>query len=142
MPKVYFSLQEANELVKKIRMDVERVGFLVESLELLDNTKVIFDEANMENLMLEVELNKSFHEKNLELYMLLGDLIKKGCVIRDINDIEIDFYSKLKDKDIFLCWKPSEEKIFFWHEMGEQKDKRKPVKSLENSYLNRLERLR
>jgi len=143
MAKIYFSLQQANELVKKIVQDVERLSQLKDELELIDNTRIVFDEHNMESLLLEVELNKNFHEKNIELYSLLGYLIRKGCVIRSLdNGIEIDFYSKLMDRDIFLCWAPKEEQILFWHELKEQKGNRKPVRLLESDYFERLKSLK
>jgi len=142
MPKIYFSLHEANELVKKIKPELERIIQLTEELELLDNTKIILDEVSVENLMLEVELNKNFHEKNLELYSTLGLLIRKGCVIRDINDIELDFYFRFNDRDIFLCWTPHDNAVKHWHETGENKSKRKSVKLLERTNFEKLERLR
>lgn len=142
MPKIYFSLHEANELLKQIKPDLERIQQLAEELEMLDNTKIILDEVNVENMLLEVELNKSFHEKNLQMYATLGGLIRKGCVIRDIEDVEIDFYSKLGEKDIFLCWMPHDGVVKHWHELDENKSSRKSVKLIERNYMQKLESLR
>jgi len=142
MPKIYFSLKQANELLKKLRPEVERVSELNEQLQMLDNTKIEFDEDNIENFLLEVELNKNFHEKNVELYSLLGFLIRQGCVMRDLDKMEVDLYSKFNDKEILFCWKANEETIQFWHYPGEDITKRKPIKQVEEAYFEQLRRMK
>jgi len=140
--KMYFSLQEVNEIIKKVKEDVTKIIQLRDELDLLDNTKIEFDEANVENFLLEVELNKSFHEKNIELYSTIGKLIRLGCIIKNLDDMEIDFYSKLDNKDILFCWHPEDEKILFWHYPGEEHAKRKPVQQIEKKYFEQLKKLR
>ena len=142
MVKIYFSLKQANELVKKIRPEVERLAELNEQLAMLDNTKIEFDEENMENFLLEVELNKNFHEKNIELYTLIGMLIRQGCVIRDLDKMEIDFYSKHETKEILFCWLPGEESVKYWHYPNEDISKRKSVKMVEDAYFEQLKRMK
>jgi hypothetical protein len=142
MHKIYFSVKQANELIKKIRPEVERIVALNEELSLLDNTKIEFDEENIENFLLEVELNKSFHEKNVELYALLGDLIRQGCIVRDLEKMEIDFYSKLDAKEIILCWKPNEDSIKHWHEVGAELEERKPIRLVEEAYFEQLKKMK
>ena len=142
MSRVYFSLKQANELIKKVKIEVERVLQLNEELTLIDNTKIEFDDDSMENFLLEIELNKNFHEKNLELYSLMGYLIRQGCVMRELDKLEIDFYSKFEGKEILFCWTPSEESIKFWHLPGEGMDKRKPVDQIEESYFEQLKKMK
>ncbi|VVB76293.1 Uncharacterised protein [uncultured archaeon] len=142
MPKIYFSLRQANELVKRIRKDVELLSDLNEQLSMLDNTKIEFDDDSLENFLLEVELNRHFHEKNVEMYSLLGSLIRQGCVVRDLEKMEIDFYSKHSEKEIVLCWRPSEEHVMFWHYPKEGLEKRRSVKELEDAYLAKLDRMK
>lgn len=142
MPKVLFSLSEANAIVKKIKPLVERLEQLNEQLYLLDNTKIEFDDENMENFLLEVELNKNFHEKNVELYSILGSLVKQGCVVRDIERHEYDFYSRFGDKEIILCWDSREETIKNWHYVGETIEQRKPITILQNSYYEQLKKMK
>jgi hypothetical protein len=142
MPKIYFSLNEANEMVQKIKPLLNNIILLREELDLLDNTKIEFDDEKIENYLLEVELNKSFHEKNLELYKILEELIRKGCIVRNIDDLEIDFYSKLNNKDIAFCWMPNEEKILHWHYPHERKKMRRSIKEIESCYFATLNKLR
>ena len=142
MGTIYFSVREANREIKRIRKDVARIQQLCEELDLIDNTKIEFDEESVNNLMLEVELNKSFHEKNLELYSLIGDLIKQGCIIRELTTMEIDFYSRFNNKEIAFCWRPKDEKILFWHKLHENCENRQPIKIVERNYLEELKKLR
>jgi hypothetical protein len=142
MGNIYFSLREANRETKRIRKDVARIQQLCEELDLIDNTKIEFDEESVNSLLLEVELNKSFHEKNLELYETIGRLIREGCIIRNIETVEIDFYSRLGNRDIMLCWKPGEDKIKYWHEAFEPIAKRKPVALIEKKYFQKLNELK
>ena len=142
MHKIYFSVKQASELVKKIKPDVERIIQLNEELSFLDNTKIEFDDENIENFLLEVELNKSFHEKNVQLYALLGQLIRQGCIVRDLEKMEIDFYSKFHDKEIILCWKPTEDSIKHWHAIGDTIEERKPIKLIEEAYFEQLKKMK
>jgi len=141
MSKIYLSIAQANELIQKIKPDVERLFELNEQLQFLDNTKIEFDNDSMENFLLEVELNKNFHEKNLEMYTLLGFLIREGCVMRDLEKMEIDFYSRHAGKEILLCWRPTEGQILFWHALGEDVSKRKPIKQLKEEAIENLKKL-
>lgn len=142
MPRMYFSLKQANEMVNRIRNEVERIIQLNEELKMLDETKIEFDDENMESYLLEVELNKNFHEKNVQLYSLIGTLIRQGCMVRDLDKMEIDLYSKLEDKEIILCWQPGEETIKHWHYPNENMDKRKPAKLIEEAYFEKLKKMK
>lgn len=141
MSRVYFSIQEVNSLIKKIKPQVDKMFELNEELHLLDNTKIEFDEDSMENFLLEVELTKNFHEKNVELYALLGSLIKEGCIVRDLDKTEIDFYSKHNSREILLCWRPLEEEVLYWHYLEEDVSKRKPIKQLREEKIDLLKKL-
>lgn len=142
MSKVYYSLNEANEMVQKIRPLIEKIICLRDELDLIDNTKIEFDEEKIENYLLEVELNKNFHKKNLEMYSTIETLITKGCIVKDLENLEVDFYSKLENRDITFCWTPEEEKINFWHFPHEPLSKKRPIKEIEKYYFEKLNKLR
>ena len=104
--------------------------------------QIEFDNKSIENMLLEIELNKSFHEKNLEMYSLIGDLIRKGCIIKELKNMEIDLYSRLNKKEIAFCWKVGDEKILFWHNLNQNCEKRQPIKIVERDYMEELKKLR
>lgn len=138
MGKIYFSLNEANDFIQRIKPKINRIKHLTAELDLLDNTKIEFDDEKMENYLLEIELNKNFHEKNLELYNIIGEIISEGGIVRDIENIEIDFYSKLNDRDILFCYMPVEDKIEYWHHPNEDYKMRKSIKEIEKKYYETL----
>jgi hypothetical protein len=142
MSKIYFSLEEANEMIQKIKPKLNEISLLREELDLLDNTKIEFEDEKVENYLLEVELNKNFHEKNLRLYEIIGELIKTSCIVRDINNLEIDFYSRLDNKDITFCWNPGQEKIVYWHYPHEERKRKRPIREIETYYFETLKKLR
>jgi hypothetical protein len=96
----------------------------------------------MDNLLLEVQLSKNFHEKNVELFTLISEIIQEGCIVRNIDDVEIDFYYKQKDKEIFLCWKKGEFSINHWHEINENQKQRKSIKQIQQNYYEQLKQLK
>lgn len=143
MSKIYFSLTDANALIPQITKSVDRITQLRDEIYLIDNTRILFDELSTSSLLLEIELNKNFHEKNLEMFTLIAELIRCGCMVRNLEEeIEIDIYSKFKDKDIFLCWKQGDETIKFWHETYEKQKQRKPIQQLQEYYYEKLKELK
>ncbi|MFA5763820.1 MAG: DUF2203 family protein [archaeon] len=142
MSKIYFSLGEANEMVQQIKHQIEKLACLRDELELLDNTKIEFDVESIENYLLEVELNRNFHEKSLEVYTILGNLIKDGAIVRNLDDLEVDFYSKLNNKDIVFCWQLGQDKINFWHYPSEDKKLKRQIKEIEKQYMDKLKEFR
>ena len=44
MPKIYFSVHEADSLISKFRRKIERVAQLREEILVIDNTKIFFDD--------------------------------------------------------------------------------------------------
>ena len=76
------------------------------------------------------------------MFSLITEIVQEGCIVRNIDDFEVDFYYKLKDKDIFLCWKRGELNISFWHEMTETAKQRKPIKQIQQNYYEQLKQLR
>ena len=129
-------------MVQKIRPKLNEIALLREELDLLDNTKIEFEDEKVENYLLEVELNKNFHEKNLRLYEIIGELIRMGCIVRNVDSLEIDFYSKLENRDIVFCWNPGQEKIFYWHFPHEEQKRRRPIREIESCYFETLKKLR
>ena len=111
MSMLYYSVEEANEKIKQIRGNVERIAELNEEIRMLSNVKFETVDDEFSKVIFDVELNKRFHEKNVEVYTIVVDLLRQGCIIRDARTFEIDFLSKFAGRDIMLCWRKGEESI-------------------------------
>lgn len=50
-----------------------------------------------------------------------------GAQIKDLEIGLIDFLSRFRDRDVWLCWKLGESRIGFWHGLEEGFRGRKPI---------------
>jgi len=44
----------------------------------------------------------------------LGEI---GCHLKSYEDGTVDFYTRHRDRLVFLCWKPEEDVVAHWHEL-------------------------
>ena len=64
-----------------------------------------------------------------------------GVIVKDLNQGLVEFYSKLDNQDIFLCYKLNEKKIHYWHEIDSGCPERKSVSILQKDYEKRIKKL-
>jgi hypothetical protein len=65
----------------------------------------------------QVVLREEVDQIAREISAYLGELSAVGCVFKGFDDGLVDFYSRLDERDIFLCWKLGESEITHWHEL-------------------------
>ncbi len=123
-----FSLEEARDLLVKIKPIVEDINMKKEELYEIYNR--LEDEQD--------ELEKMYYQTKVKE---LENLIKNGFmrieelggVIKGIDPILVDFLSYHEGRYIWLCWREDEDTIRFWHELNDGFAGRKPVELLQNS---------
>jgi hypothetical protein len=59
----------------------------------------------------------------------LTELEQIGCVFKGFEAGVVDFYSLYEDRLVFLCWKPGEEHIGYWHEVDSGYAGRQPLEA-------------
>jgi len=59
----------------------------------------------------------------------LTELEQIGCIFKGFDAGVVDFYSLYEDRLVFLCWKPGEEHIAYWHEVGAGYGGRQPLEA-------------
>ena len=119
MQKKYFTIQQAQKAVDEIKIEIKKILELKTSLDILNSIDVEYTEeyeGNYDELNF-TKLNKEFHKLSFDFFSRMEEIEKKGCVIKDIDEGLIDFYSLFNGKEIFLCWKYGEEKIEHWHDL-------------------------
>lgn len=57
----------------------------------------------------------------------LAAIQAQGCVVKDLDQGLLDFYSLLGDRLVFLCWKLGETEIGHWHTLDSGFSKRRPL---------------
>ena len=67
------------------------------------------------------------NEAKEEFYNVVERIEKYGCVLRDVDEGIINFYTRFEGRDVFLCWKIGTKRINFWHEIDEDYSDRKKI---------------
>lgn len=133
MEKIYFTLEEANALLPYLRERLEYLQAVKQDImRLVDR---------MENERIDVELilsgkpipeeqqpyRQKFEELGDQVNDALFDIQEKGVLVKDIEEGLVDFYARIKEEDVFLCWKLGEDEIQFWHKIQEGYDDRQSL---------------
>lgn len=132
MPPKLFSVDEANSLLPKLEPLVRR---LMEQGERLQEHQAVvrefrakaggnggtflggrFAQAKQEIERLAAELQEGIHE--IESW---------GCVVKDLDQGLVDFPARLRQQQVYLCWRLGEPRIAFWHGLEEGFAGRKPL---------------
>lgn len=133
MERRFFTLEEANTLlaylsplmatahakkaeVVKIVRGLEAAGIKVEELFKRDATSEGDGQTGTQLRNLADEINA-----------LLTEIQDTGCVVKDLDAGLIDFWSRIGDEDIFLCWKLGESEVSHWHATKEGFGQRKSL---------------
>ena len=142
MSRVYFTVDEANEILAQVQPRMERLMKLNEDINAISQMNLEPLEESLENELLMINANKEFHRQSLEFFGLMEELVKLGCIVKDLDTGLVDFYSRLEERDIYLCWKAGEQQISAWHELDTGYEARKPLSILLKGYQEKLRRLR
>jgi hypothetical protein len=65
------------------------------------------------------------------LSVLITKLEETGAEMKDLDMGLIDFPATRFNEPVYLCWKPGEETVLYWHGMTEGFRGRKPLKPAE-----------
>jgi hypothetical protein len=57
-----------------------------------------------------------------------------GCVVKDLDAGLLDFPARLRDEDIYYCWRLGEDRIRFYHRQDEGFSGRKPIDPRDRDY--------
>ena len=124
MPQ-FFSLSEANEVLKVIRPLMDEVQTIRQKI--LANQPEAWpaiekSAGNGGNKALSA-LVQEFER----LDALIHQILEKGVQIKDINLGLLDFSALRNGREVYLCWKFGEEQIAFWHEVEAGYAGRQPI---------------
>ena len=120
---------EAQEILPSVQRSLAKIIDINNALSVLSQISVKYDD-HYEDINKEITMNKRFFELNYLLFKELEELLKMGCVVKDLNLGLVDFYSKHRSKEIFLCWRIGEEHIRYWHEVSGGYSGRRPISML------------
>jgi hypothetical protein len=130
----YFTVEEANALLPELRVILEQLEARRRELEeRQQGLEAIRQQAGGNGHRLAGE---QFQQLKREAEFMLDECnsaIKKieslGCVLKDLQVGLIDFPSMRDGQEVFLCWKPDEAEVGYWHGLTEGFAGRKPIRS-------------
>lgn len=125
-PRRVFTLKEANSslpLVNRIVRDIVNTHEQASQLQ----AKIEESKAG-EGAKLQAQLREAL--RRLEDYV--GELDSIGVELKDYEMGLVDFPSRYRGQEIYLCWKMGEEKIEYWHEVQTGFAGRQPVATLKD----------
>lgn len=130
----YFSVNEAEEIlpkIKKLLLDArilrDTIAQFIEAIDHEPEFHPVNDEGIHFCRWREAEQGQEFHKLQYEFYQKLNTIMKLGCWIKDLDRGIVDFPSKHKNRDIFLCWKIGDSQIKHWHEYDKCGEEEKDV---------------
>ena len=112
MPETFYSVDEANALVPKLRTLLERVRTTQKALSEDKTLAAVREKAAHNGGGLP---NNRLAELTRLLERDLHQLQEWGIVLRDPSIGLIDFFHKREGETVFLCWKLGEGKVEWWH---------------------------
>jgi hypothetical protein len=119
-----FTLEQANRtlpLVKRIVADIVRThGEISQCQTRLETAKAA------EHAAVQARLSNGL--EHLQDYV--DELTEIGCELKDFRLGLIDFIGRHDGRDVCLCWKLGEDRIFFWHDLKAGYAGRQPVATL------------
>ena len=135
------SLEEANRmlpLLEKIVGDIMKTWQLIiqrrSELEGLENSPDAgIGDREEETQELKAELNRLIDRIN----GYIREIEDLGCFVEEFKRGVINFPSLYIGRKVFLCWKPGDTQVMYWHELDESYNERSPIRDPRDFLLTR-----
>ena len=112
MPEKFYSVDEANALVPKLKPVLERIRKTQETLAQDKTVAAMREKAAQNGGGLP---GRHLSELTKTLDRELRQLQEWGIVLRDPSIGLIDFFHQREGETVFLCWKLGEARVEWWH---------------------------
>ncbi len=132
MGHTLFTLAEANSLLPRLEPLLRR---LMASQKERERRQAIVDEfrrkASLGGGALAGENLAEASQEIARLTVILREGLREieswGCLVKDLDLGLVDFVALRGNEHVFLCWRPGEAEIRFWHSLEEGFAGRKPI---------------
>jgi len=128
-----FSLEEANELLARLRPLVERLveqrrRFRVREERLAEIRGAVLGNGGRIDSREEDALRRELAQSSEVLADLVGEIHAVGAQVKDVDMGLLDFPARHPDGEVvMLCWRLGEDEIGFWHGLEDGFAGRKPL---------------
>jgi hypothetical protein len=122
----FFTPDEANQLLVELRPLVERMRLAYGTLHAARARLSDLAEKAVTGGGSRMPPHLMQAGEHLEASILA--IQRHGVVIKDLSSGLIDFPAEHEGRQVFLCWKPGEPAVGYWHEVEGGFDGRRPLK--------------
>ena len=112
MPEKFYSVDEANALVPKLKPLLQRIRDTQQALAEDKTIAAVREKASHNGGGLP---GRHLSELTRTLERDLHQLQEWGIMLRDPSIGLIDFFHQRQGETVFLCWKLGESKVEWWH---------------------------
>jgi hypothetical protein len=132
----FFSVEEANDLVGALQLEFGRVAQvrselqpLVASMGGAEVAVAILQDGSAAPEGREVDAAR-LQRLAGEITAAVERINEMGCLVKDLEQGLVDFYSLRDDEPIFLCWQFGEPAVSHWHPVDEGFASRQPIEGV------------
>ena len=124
-----FTVNEANELLPRLRPLVERILENIRRLKSVSETVIRREQLDPEAPDLMEQLRRDGEVTKLisQVQEWVEEINGHGCVCKGVEQGLIDFPCMLGAEVVFLCWQLGEPTVGFWHRIEDGFAGRKPL---------------
>ncbi|MBA2442856.1 MAG: DUF2203 domain-containing protein [Rubrobacter sp.] len=113
-PKL-FTVEEANALLPKLREALEEVAVRRDALrEKAPHLEPILEAAGRNG---GGRVGSEYGVEAYKLYLAIERIREESVFLKDLDTGLLDFPHERDGRVVFLCWKPPEERVEYWHEI-------------------------
>jgi hypothetical protein len=117
-----FTVEEANARIAELREALARIREARATV--LRSAVVVRQRASRDGGGLD---GTAYLESMRVLREEIEGLAAEGIVLRDADTGLVDFPSRREGRVVYLCWRPEEDRVGYWHELNTGFAGRKPL---------------
>ena len=118
-------------LVRRIVADMTRLTRSIaaqrEQLRVIDELPATMDQPDYREELSDIRMSLENDEARLDT--CVGELAALGLEAHLPFDGSVDFPAVLNRRQVRLCWNPEDDRVEYWHEVGQPQTERKKVDS-------------
>jgi hypothetical protein len=132
----FFSVEEANDLIAALQLEFGRVAQvrselqpLIESMGGAEVAVAILQDGAAAPAGREADAAR-LRRLAGEITAAVERINEMGCLVKDLEQGLVDFYSLRDDEPVFLCWQFGEPAVSHWHPLDEGYASRQPIEGV------------
>ncbi|CAN5877799.1 DUF2203 domain-containing protein [soil metagenome] len=120
-----FTVEEANALIPRLREILDELALHRDALrEKAPDMEPILDASTGNG---GGRAGSEYGAEAYNLYLAVERIRDLGVVLKDLDMGLLDFPHEREGRIVFLCWRPSEEKVAYWHDLDAGYAGRQPL---------------